>query len=345
MPTTSSFHTGTNNNQGTSHEKPRRSPSCVFCKGAHKSGSCPTITCHKEHLAIIKSANLCFNCLTRHKVSQCTSKFTCKECHRKHHTSLCHALTPADRSPSNQQKDPSTSTTSHPTQTAEAKITTQQSPTTVTTTSLSTSHTSVCLLKTAIADVSSGTTTVEGHILFDEGAQCSFITQDLADELQLQPTSHENISISSFGAQVSTVKRLAVAPIFVHTLNGTKILVNVLIIPKLAVPVCNSVCTQLNQLSYLQQLPLAHPVTNDENFDINILIRADFYWRFVQDTVVRGDGLTAVESKLGYLLSGPLPLSQSVSTPCIQVSSLSCLIEDADYSTFWKVESMGTTPP
>ena len=124
--------------------------------------------------------------------------------------------------------------------------------------SLSTFHTSVCLLKTATAD---GTTTVEGHILFNGGAQRSFITQDL--ELQLQPTSHENISISSFGAQVSAVKSLAVAPIFVHTLNGTKILVNVLIVPKLAAPVCNSIRTQLNQLSYLQHLPLAHSVTND----------------------------------------------------------------------------------
>ena len=48
LPTTSSFHTSTNNNRGTLHEKPRRSPSCVFCKGTHKAGSCPTITCHKD---------------------------------------------------------------------------------------------------------------------------------------------------------------------------------------------------------------------------------------------------------------------------------------------------------
>lgn len=345
LPTTSSFYTSTNNNRETSHEKPRRSPSCVFCKGTHKPRSCPTITCHKECLAIVKSANLCYNCLACHKVSQCTSKFTCKECHRKHHTSLCHAFKPADRPPSNPQKDLTTSTTSQPIQTTKATTTTEQPPTAVTTASLSTFHTSVCLLKTAIANVPSGTTTIEGHILFDEGAQRSFITQDLADELQLQPTGHENISISSFGAQVSTIKSLAVAPIFVHTLNGTKILVTVLIVPKLAAPVRNSVRTHLNQLSYLQHLPLAHPVTNDENFDITILIGADFYWCFVQDTVVRGDGPTAVESRLGYLLSGPLPLSQSVSTSCIQISSLSCLTEGTDYSTFWKVESMGTTTP
>ena len=62
----------------------------------------------------------------------------------------------------------------------------------------------------------------------------------------------------------------------------------------------------------------------------------------MQDNVVRGDGSTAVESRLGYLLSGPLHLSQSVSTSSVQISTLSCLIGDTDYSTFQKVESMGT---
>jgi len=217
---------------------------------------------------------------------------------------------------------------------------------TVTNAPLSALHTSVCLLKTAIADISSGPPghlTVEGNILFDEGAQRSFITQSLADQLKLQPTSHENISVSSFGAQVSTVKRLAVTSIFVHTLNNIKISVSVLIVPELAAPIHNSVRTHLNQLPYLHDLRLAHPVTSDENFHISVLIGADFYWRFIQDRVVRGDGPTAVESRLGYLLSGPLPLSTSVTTTCVQVSSLSCITEDTDHDTFWKIESMGTT--
>jgi len=61
-------------------------------------------------------------------------------------------------------------------------------------------YTNVCLLKTAIADVSSYTTTTEGHILFDEGAQRSFVTQQLASELQLKPSGVETIIWCS-GAQ------------------------------------------------------------------------------------------------------------------------------------------------
>jgi len=37
-----------------------------------------------------------------------------------------------------------------------------------------------------------------------------------------------------------------------------------------------------------------------------MLIRADHYWSFVQDHIVRSNGPTAQQSKPGYLLSGPL---------------------------------------
>jgi len=64
-------------------------PSCVFCKGPHASHLCTVITDQQRRLEIVKQNHLCFNCLARHKVSQCTSKFRCRHCKRKHHTSLC----------------------------------------------------------------------------------------------------------------------------------------------------------------------------------------------------------------------------------------------------------------
>ena len=92
-------------------------------------------------------------------------------------------------------------------------ITTTDSFTTVSSPPLSALYTSVQLLKTAIADISAGITTVEGHILFDEDAQKPFIAQELASILQLQLTRHKVISVSSFGAQVSTPTRFAAAAI------------------------------------------------------------------------------------------------------------------------------------
>ena len=186
------------------------------------------------------------------------------------------------------------------TTTAQTVSTTTQSedtPTAASTTSLSMISTSVSLLKTTTANVSAGQTTVEGHILFDEGTQRSFITQELANQLQLKLINHEQISVSSFGEQISAFKRLAVASIPIQTLNKGHIPASVLIVPKLAAPIHNSVQTHLDKLPYLQGFPLAHPVTSDENFQISILIRADFYRQFIQDRIVRSEGPTAVESR------------------------------------------------
>ena len=42
-----------------------------------------------------------------------------------------------------------------------------------------------------------------------------------------------------------------------------------------------------------------------------MLIGADFYWDILEDHIVRGNGPTAVKSKIGYLLSGPVHAQQS----------------------------------
>jgi hypothetical protein len=44
------------------------------------------------------------------------------------------------------------------------------------------------------------------NILFDEGAQRSFITEDLAKQLELKTTESEMISISGFGGGNDTVQ-------------------------------------------------------------------------------------------------------------------------------------------
>ena len=93
-------------------------------------------------------------------------------------------------------------------------------------------------------------------------------------------------------------------------------------------------------MPHLQGLKLAHPVTSNKNFTISLLIGTDYYWKF---TIIRGDGPTAQESKLGYLLSGPLPhcLSQSAASILLQITS-SVAPEEPNLEKFWSVESIGT---
>jgi len=66
-------------------------------------------------------------------------------------------------------------------------------------------HTPQCLLKTAIAPVQVCNTRVSAIILFDEGAQRSFVTEALATQLGADPCHTESLSVSSFGGS-KTVK-------------------------------------------------------------------------------------------------------------------------------------------
>ena len=339
MPTTGTFHASTERTSRGHDEQQKKEPMCVFCKGNHKPIKCNKVIDPKERLAIVRRDNLCYNCLAKHKAAQCHSKFTCRECRKRHHTSLCHAFVVSD------VQSPPINNPPQPVNTVQAS-TQQPSPETslTTMTPLSAHYTSVCLLKTAIATVSSDTVTAAGNILFDEGAQRSFVTQQLANHLHLQPTHRETVSVSSFGAQVSSPNSLEVTTLFVRTLSGNHIPISVLIVPKLAAPIRNSVRTCLKDLPYLKDLPLAHPVTSDENFDISVLIGADFYWQFVQDHIVRGKGPTAVQSHLGYLLSGPLPLSRPMETTNLHIAILSCTNAAEGTEAFWESESIGTLP-
>ena len=130
-----------------------------------------------------------------------------------------------------------------------------------------------------------------GNILLGKGAQRSFISQDLTDRLHLKATYTEQISLSSFRNPVSTARLFQVATISIHTLGQSLIPISVLVIPKLAVPLQNSVQMEVNKIPYLKDLQLAHPVTEDDNFEVTVLVGTDYYWTFVQDQIIHGNGL------------------------------------------------------
>ena len=99
-PPTASFHTHTDRaSHSRSSSQQRKQPVCTFCKGNHKANNCNLIVDPKERLAIVKRDNLCFNCLGQHKASQCTSRFSCRECKKRHHSSLCRCFPADSKSP------------------------------------------------------------------------------------------------------------------------------------------------------------------------------------------------------------------------------------------------------
>ena len=201
------------------------------------------------------------------------------------------------------------------------------------------------MLKTVVATVAHEGTQVDANILFDESSQRSFATQILIDKLRLQPHQTELIQLSTFGSPNPQVKKLNVASLQVITKSGTPISITVLIVPAIATPLENTVETScLTDLPHLKGLQLAHPVTRSDNFEISLLIGANHYWDFVGDHTVRGNGPTAISSKLGYLLSGPLSITNPQQPR--NITNLMCMItnsrqEEEELQHMWSVESIG----
>ena len=178
----------------------------------------------------------------------------------------------------------------------------------------------------------------------DEGAQRSFITKDLADELGAKPVSKHSVSMSSFGATEQLLRRLDVTTTNVITEKGDEIPLQVLVVPHIATPLKCQHNADINNMPHLKGLKLAHPVSSG-NFSINVLIGADHYWDIVQDTIIRGEkGPTAMQSKLGFLLSGPIGSRGKKGSVTKILHIAAHKEEEFDLKQFWSIESLGILP-
>ena len=73
------------------------------------------------------------------------------------------------------------------------------------------------------------------------------------------------------------------------------------------------------------------------------MIGADHYWQVVEDHIIRGNGPTAMKSKLGYLLSGPLITEKQTEQFTANILNISTQpVREAEL--FWSVEYTAISP-
>ena len=167
------------------------------------------------------------------------------------------------------------------------------------------------------------------------------------DQLTLQTSTKETINLAAFGAISTTRRNLDVVTLYIETESYGNIPIQALVVPEIASPLQNSIRTAIGNYPYLQDLKLAHQVTDNESFEISLLIGADHYWDIVQDHIIRGNGPTAMQSKLGYLLSGRVTSTTNTINPNYPTNMLNVLLfhqeEDDRIERFWNLESLGIT--
>lgn len=185
-------------------------------------------------------------------------------------------------------------------------------------------------------------------MLLDEGSHRTFVTERLASKLKLRITGKEQVSLATFGTDRSSGARTLPKTCLTILTTGAPVEIEALVIPDIAPPITNYDYSGLKQFDHLRNIQLVkRPRT--EQLHINILLGADYYWRFVGDHTIRGEsGPIAVSSNLGgYLISGPT--SDSDSDRILSTLTLvNTVIVDGpplcmDLSQYWKLESLGVT--
>ncbi|KAK5967327.1 hypothetical protein GCK32_008959 [Trichostrongylus colubriformis] len=70
----------------------KSSKPCPYCKSLlHTAMDCSAYVTPSQRNEQARNLRLCFNCLSsRHRTRECPSKFTCRSCNRRHHSSLCY---------------------------------------------------------------------------------------------------------------------------------------------------------------------------------------------------------------------------------------------------------------
>ena len=168
----------------------------------------------------------------------------------------------------------------------------------------------------------------------------------MAAKLDLKPETQEAISLSTFGGNTSSVKRINTATVYLETTQEETIPIHVIIVPTIAATLTTYTGANVRDLPHLRGLTLAHVNVDDSPFTVDILIGADHYWDVVGNEVIKGPGPTAAKSKIGYLLSGPL--SKSNHSESLNSSILSVVTEhqqeEFDLERFWRIESVGVLP-
>ena len=257
---------------------------CAYCKGGHISASCKSVTDPRARLEILKRDGQCFVCLNLdHKSTSCEKN--CRRCNGNHHQSICrrktHRKSQHDLSANKNSQETQNSTLV--TQSTEVS----QLPQSTTTASSGSKGTVLLQTASAIARNEDSTKSTRVKILFDNGSQRSYVTDNLKSRLGLKSTKKEMLHLSTFGAKTFRKQKCDVLTLFLEDVNEETSKVCVLSFPTICSP-----------------LPLANYSNSEDSIDV--LIGSDYYWDFVMSEIVRGDfGPTAGQQQIWLVIVRP----------------------------------------
>ncbi|PFX11353.1 hypothetical protein AWC38_SpisGene24962, partial [Stylophora pistillata] len=193
------------------------------------------------------------------------------------------------------------------------------------------------LLQTAaaIATNEDRSKSITVQILFDNGSQRSYVTDFIKAKLGLTATSSETLHLNTFGENAYRTQKCQVVTLPLRSNKDQYVEISALNFPVICSPLPKRI--DVTKYPHLIDLDLADRSAIDLD-SIDILIGTDYYWDIVTGESIRGEfGPTAINSKFGWLLSGPTE-EQHVHEISNVVSNLIISEDDESYA------KLSTTP-
>ena len=340
----------------TLRPQPTRPLTCVYCdKPGHYPDECKRYATLADRKEQLNKKRRCYLCLSRrHTQAECDSARKCAHCQRtgRHHRSLCPTKfgqtgTPTTQKPSvthhaEAAAQPSTCT-ERPTHTEPATLTVGWE---------------VVHMQTVIAQVVNPRhpdSTVTAHILFDSGSYRTYITQTLADKLQLRQSNPDMLHLATFGNDAVQHISARSADLAVHLADDTTQQVTATVIPTITGNITTAPLSSKLRASLPADIQLADDDTTTQPQAIDILVGNDYFQDFIlPERRQLRPGLYAVRTRLGWIVSGRTSAQPDTSSPTttpslVVMSALPAAqtntspLDKPQPERFWDLETVGIT--
>ena len=316
---------------------------CCYCGKDHFPTSCDVVSEVDARKQVLRKSGRCFSCLRRGHLSRnCRTTRRCHTCNGRHHTSIC-----APRQP----KTTDTQSEATPLETTSSlNPSAPEFTPSATGTTLYFETTKTVLLQTAVAGVYNPTDHSQRRrirVVLDSGSQRSYLTERMKQDLRLEAVSTQLLSIATFGSKRAQAKPCDVVTLGILTRSGPDLKVNFFVVPHICDPLSVQPVSTCSEWDIsLSNLDFADCCDGTEPLEVDLLIGSDVYWDIVTGEIVRGpDGLVAVNTRLGWVLSGPVQTTDVTSVNLTSSHALrtddSTEMLDEKLQSFWELESLG----
>ena len=300
---------------------------CSLCKTQkHPLYACPQFKLlpHDKMLSIVRSSNVCLNCLKPgHFSKSCGSNNRCRKCQKPHHT-LLHQ----DSKSTTENKEP-----------PPERVTPSTLAVVPMVSSYAQSNSGGALLMTCQMFIHAPDgTCIRARGLLDSGSSASFISERVAQSLRL-PLSTQHIRITgitgmSRGSPLQSVATLTISPLFSPT---EKLTISAIVVPRVTCDLPTQPVHFDTKWSHLNGLHLSDP-SFDQPGKIDILLGVDVYADVLLQGRRKGPPGTPVafETKFGWVLAGK---TEDPTTPSTVASHHAMILSGDDIlRKFWEIE-------